>query len=72
MEITGPTERKMFINALNSCSDMFMGDFEDSLSPTWSRIVEGQMNLTDANRRTITFTNPDGNSFHIWIFFHFL
>ena len=58
----------MVINALNSGSDMFMADFEDSLSPTWNSIVEGQMNLIDANKKTITFTNPDGNSFHTWIF----
>ena len=71
MEITGPTERKMFIDALNSSSDMFMADVEDSLSSTWNSIVEGQMNLIDANKKTITFMNSDGNSFHTWIFFSF-
>src|ERR1700757_4020352 len=45
VEITGPTERKMLINALNSGADVFMADFEDSLSPTWSNIIEGQVNL---------------------------
>jgi malate synthase len=54
VEITGPTERKMLINALNSGADVFMADFEDSLSPTWSNIIEGQINLMDAVRRTIT------------------
>jgi malate synthase len=54
VEITGPTERKMLINALNSGADVFMADFEDSLSPTWSNIIEGQVNLMDAVRRSIT------------------
>jgi malate synthase len=54
VEITGPTERKMLINALNSGADVFMADFEDSLSPTWANIIEGQVNLMDAVRRTIT------------------
>jgi malate synthase len=55
VEITGPVERKMMINALNSGASVFMADFEDSLSPTWSNVVEGQVNLMDAVRRTITF-----------------
>jgi malate synthase len=54
VEITGPTERKMLINALNSGADVFMADFEDSLSPTWTNIIEGQVNLMDAVRRTIS------------------
>jgi malate synthase A len=55
VEITGPAERKMIINALNSGASVFMADFEDSLSPTWDNLVSGQVNLFDAVRRTITF-----------------
>ncbi|MHB2019447.1 MAG: malate synthase A [Candidatus Xenobia bacterium] len=55
VEITGPVERKMIINALNSGASVFMADFEDSNAPTWSNCVEGQKNLMDAVRRTITF-----------------
>ena len=58
VEITGPAERKMIINALNSGAQVFMADFEDSLSPTWEAIVEGQLALRDATRRTIDFTHP--------------
>lgn len=61
VEITGPTDRKMVINALNSGADMYMADFEDSLTPSWRNIVEGQMNLLDANRKTISLVNPDGS-----------
>ncbi|XP_065055184.1 malate synthase-like isoform X1 [Rhopilema esculentum] len=61
VEITGPTDRKMVINALNSGSDMFMADFEDSLSPTWKNSIEGQINMLAANKRTIEFKNPDGS-----------
>ena len=53
VEITGPTERKMVINALNSGANVFMADFEDANSPTWSNCIEGQRNLSDANPRTI-------------------
>src|ERR671930_1396983 len=53
VEITGPTDRKMVINALNSGARVFMADFEDANSPTWSNLVEGQQNLIDANERTI-------------------
>jgi malate synthase len=53
VEITGPVERKMMINALNSGSKVFMADFEDALSPTWENVIEGQINLKDAVRRTI-------------------
>jgi malate synthase len=60
VEITGPTERKMVINALNSGARVFMADFEDALSPSWSNVIEGQINLRDAIRRTISFDNPDG------------
>jgi malate synthase len=54
VEITGPVDRKMVINALNSGARMFMADFEDSNSPTWSNCIEGQVNLTDALERTIS------------------
>jgi len=55
VEITGPVDRKMIINALNSGANTFMADFEDSSSPTWDNMLEGQANLRDAVRRTITF-----------------
>jgi malate synthase len=58
VEITGPVDRKMIINALNSGASMFMADFEDSTAPTWANVVEGQLNLRDAVRRTIEFTQP--------------
>ena len=58
VEITGPVDRKMIINALNSDAKVFMADFEDSNSPTWSNCLEGQVNLYDAVRRTITYTDP--------------
>jgi malate synthase A len=58
VEITGPTERKMVINALNSGASVFMADFEDANSPTWENQVQGQINLSDAIRRTITFSDP--------------
>ena len=53
VEITGPTDRKMVINALNSGARVFMADFEDSNSPTWENMLEGQRNLSDAIARTI-------------------
>ena len=55
VEITGPVDRKMVINALNSGSKTFMADFEDSNAPTWSNTIEGQQNLIDANKKTISF-----------------
>ena len=58
VEITGPVERKMVINALNSGARVFMADFEDSQCPTWQALVAGQVNLADAVRRTIDFTHP--------------
>ncbi len=58
VEITGPVDRKMIINALNSSARCFMADFEDSCSPTWDNIVEGQINLRDAVNRSIAFTHP--------------
>ena len=58
VEITGPVDRKMVINALNSGARVFMADFEDSNTPTWTNQIEGQINLADAVRRTITFEDP--------------
>jgi malate synthase len=58
VEITGPVDRKMIINALNADVKVFMADFEDALAPTWTNVVEGQKNLKDAIRRTISFTDP--------------
>ncbi len=65
VEITGPTDRKMVINALNSGAKMFMADFEDANSPTWRNMIEGQINLRDAIRRTITFTSPEGKEYQL-------
>lgn len=61
VEITGPVERKMIINALNSEAKVFMADFEDSNAPTWANCIEGQVNLYDAVRKTITYTDPKSN-----------
>jgi len=58
VEITGPTDRKMVINALNSGANTFMADFEDSSTPTWANAIEGQINLADAVRREIAFSDP--------------
>src|SRR5579863_2727115 len=63
VEITGPVERKMVINALNSGANVFMADFEDSNSPTWQNNIEGQINLRDAIARTIAYTNPEGKKY---------
>ncbi|MGH9263304.1 MAG: malate synthase A [Acidimicrobiales bacterium] len=65
VEITGPPDRKMMINALNSGARVFMADFEDSLSPTWAKVVEGQHNLIDAVRRAISFDGPDGRRYDL-------
>jgi len=65
VEITGPVERKMMINAFNSGANVFMADFEDSLSPTWENVVQGQQNLIDAVRRTIAFDSPEGKSYRL-------
>jgi malate synthase len=59
VEITGPVERKMMINALNSGARVFMADFEDACSPTWQNVVDGQRNLIDAVRRTISLETPE-------------
>ncbi len=62
-EITGPVERKMAINALNSGAQCWMADFEDANSPTWSNVIEGQLNMRDAAARTISYTSPDGKAY---------
>jgi len=61
VEITGPVDRKMIINALNSGARVFMADFEDSTTPTWENLLDGQLNLRDAVRRTITYSDPTTN-----------
>ncbi len=65
VEITGPVDRKMMINAFNSGARAFMADLEDSLSPTWTNLLEGHVNLTDAIERTISFENPDGRTYRL-------
>lgn len=62
-EITGPVDRKMVINALNSGAKVFMADFEDATSPTWENLIEGQINLRDAIQRKIDFTQPNGKKY---------
>ncbi len=64
-EITGPTDRKMVINALNSGAKVFMADFEDANTPTWENLMEGQSNLRDAIRRTIEFKGPEGKEYRL-------
>jgi malate synthase len=65
VEITGPVEIKMLINALNSGADIFMADFEDSLSPTWDNVIAGQANLMAAVRKTLAFTSPEGKAYRL-------
>ncbi len=65
VEITGPTDRKMIINALNSGAKVFMADCEDSLSPGWDNVVRGQANLRDAVARRIDFTSPEGKAYRL-------
>jgi malate synthase len=65
VEITGPTDRKMVINALNSGANMFMADFEDSSTPTWDNQLHGQINVRDALNRTISFTSPEGKQYRL-------
>src|SRR5580698_9729208 len=64
-EITGPVDRKMVINALNSGAKVFMADFEDATAPTWDSLIEGHINLRDAIRRTISFQSPEGKSYQL-------
>src|SRR5687767_6186338 len=63
VEITGPVDRKMIINALNSGANVFMADFEDANSPTWDNVVRGQFNLMDAVRGTIEYTADNGKHY---------
>jgi malate synthase len=63
VEITGPADRKMVINALNSGAKVFMADFEDANSPTWANVVEGQINVRDAVRGVIEHTSPEGKKY---------
>ena len=65
VEITGPVDRKMIINALNSGASMFMADFEDSNSPTWDNNLQGHINLHDAVRGDITYTSPEGKGYRL-------
>ena len=63
VEITGPTDKKMTINALNSGANVWLADFEDANTPLWSNMIEGQLNLKDALDRTIDFTSEEGKSY---------
>src|SRR6202161_3918169 len=63
VEITGPTDRKMTINALNSGAKVWLADFEDANTPLWENMIEGQLNLKDALDRTIDFTSPEGKAY---------
>jgi malate synthase len=65
VEITGPTDRKMIINAFNSGASVYMADFEDANSPTWHNLVDGQRNLCDAINGTISFTSPEGKAYQL-------
>jgi len=65
VEITGPTDAKMIINALNSGAKVFMADFEDANTPSWANMVDGQANLSDAVRRNLYFESPEGKSYHL-------
>ena len=65
VEITGPVERKMVINALNANVKVFMADFEDSLAPDWNKVIDGQINLRDAVNGTISYTNEAGKIYQL-------
>ena len=65
VEITGPAERKMLINGLNAGASVYMADLEDSMTPTWHNVIDGQINLRDAVNRTIKHINPDGKTYHL-------
>jgi malate synthase len=65
VEITGPVERKMMINALNSGARVFMADFEDALSPPWANVIAGQVNCAEAVRRTLEYTSPEGKRYRL-------
>jgi malate synthase len=65
VEITGPAERKMLINGLNAGAKVYMADLEDSMTPTWHNVIEGQINLRDAVNRSIKHVNPDGKTYQL-------
>ncbi|UKA60505.1 malate synthase A [Arthrobacter sp. FW306-2-2C-D06B] len=65
VEITGPVDRKMTINALNSGAKVWLADMEDSSTPTWRNVIQGQLNLTDALERRIDFTSPEGKEYKL-------
>jgi malate synthase len=65
VEITGPVERKMMINAFNSGAQVFMADFEDALSPPWVNVISGQVNCMDAVRRTLEYASPEGKQYRL-------
>lgn len=65
VEITGPTDRKMAINALNSGANVWLADQEDATSPTWANVLEGQLTLLDAIRGTLEYTSDDGREYHV-------
>lgn len=65
VEITGPVDKKMIINALNSGANVFMADFEDATSPTWTNLIEGQLNLQASIKRTLSFQNQEGKSYKL-------
>ena len=65
VEITGPVDRKMVINALNSGANVFMADFEDANTPKWDNHLQGQLNLRDAIRRRIDYTSPEGKAYRL-------
>jgi malate synthase len=65
VEITGPVERKMMINALNSGAQVFMADFEDALSPPWTNVIGGQVNCTQAVRHTLEYVSPEGKRYQL-------
>jgi len=65
VEITGPTDRKMTVNAMNSGAKVWLADHEDAMSPTWANVVGGQLNLSDAIRRRIDFTSPEGKEYRL-------
>ncbi len=65
VEITGPAERKMLINGLNSGARVYLADLEDSMTPTWSNVIDAQINLRDAINRSIVHVNPDGKTYQL-------
>jgi len=65
VEITGPVDKKMMINALNSGADVFMADFEDALSPSWNNVVEGQLNVIHALDKSLTYTSNEGKKYQV-------